>query len=438
LSLLFTGLGGVVAAGRARKERRMEDRPQWPAQDPLPQDPGNEPFYRRWWAALTDRWQKWRARRSRPPLRGETAPFTRPPRPDAAPDREKRSWVPSWLRWPFRREKAPALEDEQVTRWVALLAHSEDPAHTRALDELVVIGRPAVPALVASLDSETWIQVFRASEALGLIGDRRAARSLMRLLDHPNSNVRWGAAEALGRIRSRWARGRLHRAAQDDESRTSWGEMVAEAAERAVASIDRTMFSRVLTFLQIVVLVAACIGIGYTAYRIISSELADRVVPTAVPTPTETVVFTPTATATPTRTPVPTMEPIAGTITTDSANVQDLPSVESGQVIATLHFGDEVWIYRGRVDEVDDLWYLVRLKEIHNPATVSELLEGGAYGWVYSGRVAGVEAPDVAPTVAAVETMLAAEATPTPLGSSLEMTPIVPTPTSTSTPTPTP
>jgi hypothetical protein len=345
----------------------------------------------------------------------------------------------SRLRWRFRAEPLTAQGADEIARWVALLGHSEDPAHTRALDELVVIGRPAVPALVEALESETWIQVFRASEALGLIADRRATRPLMRLLDHPNSNVRWGAAEALGRIRSRWARGRLHRTAQDDESRTSWGEMVGEAAERAVASIDQTWFSRLLTSLQIVVLLAACVGIGYTAYQIISNELAEREVrATPVPTATETPASTPTATTTLTRTPVPTMEPILGTVAAETANVQDLPSVSEGQVIATLHFSDEVWIYGGQVDEEGDLWFLITLKEIHNPATESELLEGGAFGWIYSGRVAGAEAANVGPTVAAVETMRAAEATPTPLGSSLDLPPIVPTPTSSPTPTPSP
>lgn len=346
----------------------------------------------RWWDALVERVTAWRERwqESHPP---------REPRP--AP---------------------PAVTEDEITRWTAILARPEDPAHTRALDELVVIGRPAVPALIGVLQSDIWIQVFRATEALGLIGDSRAVKHLLRLLEHPNSNVRWSAAEALGRIQSRWARGALRRVAQGDESRTSWGETVSEAAERAVASIDDTWVSRVINAVQIVFYLALCVLVVYAAFYIVSQAVEQRA--RFVPTPTATPTATATATATPTATPLPAFEPILGTIR-DTANVRDRPDSATGTRIGVLHQGDEILIYGGRMDTEGTWWYLIRLSKINNPATVSAVLEAGAYGWIHSSLVAGVESSEVAPTMAALETMRAGVATPTPLGSSLDL----PTPT---------
>lgn len=317
----------------------------------------------------------------------------------------------------------PEPGEEEIARWVALLARPEDPQHARALDELVVIGRPAVPMLIEALQGDAWIQPFRASEALGLIGDRRAIRHLKRLLNHPNSNVRWGAAEALGRIRSRWARGALHRAAREDENRTSWGETVAEAAQRAVASIDDTWISRIINVLQILFYMALCVLVIYGAVYMVNQLLQQRAEVTPTPTPTATA--TATATATPTTTPLPTFVPVAGTILGDVANVRDRPDSATGARIGVLHYGDEILIYGGRMDIEGTWWYLIRLARINNPATRSEVLEAGAYGWIHSSLVVGVTAPELAPTVAAVETMRALVATPTPLGSSLDL----PTPT---------
>ncbi len=324
---------------------------------------------------------------------------------------------------PRSRQAVPEASEEEIARWVALLARPEDPQHGRALDELVVIGRPAVPMLIEALQSDTWIQPFRACEALGLIGDLRAVRHLKRLLNHPNSNVRWGAAEALGRIRSRWARGALHRAAQEDENRTSWGETVAEAAQRAVASIDDTWISRFIHVLQILFWLTLIVLLIYGAFFFIRQLLEQRVEMTPTPTPTATA--TATATATPTATPLPTFVPIDGTISGDVANVRDRPDLATDNLIGVLHYGDEILIYGGRMDAEGTWWYLIRLAKINNPATQSEVLEGGAYGWIHGSLVAGVVSPELAPTVAAVETMRAGVATPTPLGRSLDL----PTPT---------
>lgn len=323
----------------------------------------------------------------------------------------------------------PAASDEEIARWIALLARTEDPTHGRAVDELVVIGRPAVPMLLAALQSDSWIQVFRATESLGLIGDRRAVRHLTRLLRHPNSNVRWGAAEALGRIQSRWARGALRRSAQGDENRTSWGETVSEAAERAVASIDETWVSRLINVFQILFYLALCVLVVYAAFYIVRQALEQRA--SSIPTPTATAAATVTSTATPTPTvtPLPTFIPIAGTIRS-TANVRDRPDSATGTRIGSLNQGDEVWIHGGRVDSEGSWWYFITLAKINNPASRSDVLEAGGYGWVHSSLVAGVESPELAPTLGAIETRRAQVATPTPLGSSVDLgtpTPIITT-----------
>ena len=337
-------------------------------------------------------------------------------------DRAKGFIRTGWARRPRRpRPPRPPLPDqEEIARWVALLAYPEDPAHAQALDELVVIGRPAVPALIQALHSETWIQAFRAAEALGQIGDRRAVRPLKRLLDHPNSNVRWGAAEALGRIRSRWARGRLKRTAQEDESRTSWGEPVSEAAERAIVNIEQTWVSRVVNVLWIFFYLAVCAIIIFFAYGFVRDAAVKLIQSMATPTPTvATPQPTATTTPTPTSTPLPAFVPIAGTILSDKANIRDQPD---GALIDVLNFGDEVLVYGGRMTEDGTWWYLIRLEEIHNPATSRDGPMGqGAYGWIWSVRVGGITAPEIGPTVAAIETMRAAVATPTAIGSSLEL-----------------
>ncbi|MGC8875380.1 MAG: HEAT repeat domain-containing protein, partial [Chloroflexia bacterium] len=73
-----------------------------------------------------------------------------------------------------------------IAHWVSQLTDPDAPGHKEAVDMLVEIGRPAVPALVQALQSESWLQAFRACEALAAIGDRRAVGPLGRALSHPN------------------------------------------------------------------------------------------------------------------------------------------------------------------------------------------------------------------------------------------------------------
>lgn len=371
---------------------------------------GLVPVLRRWWNRLGAAWAGWRARLARWV-------------------EEKKARRPEKDRKRARRPVPPPPSEEEIARWVVLLGRPEDPAHGRALDELVVLGRPAVPALIEAVYSDNWVQAFRASQALGLIGDRRAVKHLKRLLHHPNSNVRWGAAEALGRIRSRWARPALHRLL-DDESRTSWGETVGEAAERAIASIDQTWFSRLVNVFGVLFYLALILAVVFFTFRVVQQRFSRPPEPTAEPSPT---VITPTKTPFPTATPtpVPLFVPIPATIN-GTAHVRQWPN---GPLIGDLHEGDEILIYGGRLVE-GEWWYLIRLTKVNHPATTSELLLEGRYGWVWSVPVAGVEAPSVLPTVAVIETQRALEATPTEIGDALALP--TPTPPLTATVTPGP
>ncbi len=371
---------------------------------------GSVPVLRHWWRRLGAAWAGWRARLTHW-IEEQKARWL-------ANDKER------------LRRPAPLLPgEEEIARWVVLLGYPEDPVHGRALDELVVIGRPAVPALIQALYSDSWVQTFRAVQALGLIGDRRAVKHLKRLLGHPNSNVRWGAAEALGRIRSRWARPALHRLL-DDESRTSWGETVGEAAERAIASIDQTWFSRLVNVFGILFYLALCLAVVYLAFQLVRQEFTRPPEPTAEPSPTVIVpTVTPPPTATPT--PVPLFIPIPATIN-GTAHVRQWPN---GPLIGDLHTGDEILIYGGRLVE-GEWWYLIRLTKVNHPATTSEFLLEGRYGWVWSVPVAGVEAPAIQPTVAVIETQRALEAMPTEIGDALELPTPTPPPTVTVTPGP--
>jgi hypothetical protein len=332
---------------------------------------------------------------------------------------------------PGEEAEAQRETEEAIAHWVSLLADPEAPGHREAVDVLVGIGRPALPALVQALQSESWLQAFRACEALAAIGDRRAVGPLMRALSHPNSNVRWAAAEALGQLRSRWARGRLRRVARNDETRTSWGEPVAEAAERAIERIDRTPLSLFLSTLEMLLLIGLCGAIVWGAFVFIRQEL--RQLPRQrTPTPTVTPTATSTPTPTPTPTPLPEFPPIRAVVVAPLANVRDRPDTATGAIIGVLHETDEVWIHGGRMGAEGKWWYAVTLAEIHNPQSSESagLLQQGARGWIFSELLAGVETLQVAPTVEAIETMRAAAATPTPLETPL------PIPTVPSSPTP--
>ncbi len=83
----------------------------------------------------------------------------------------------------------------------ALLSRLADPdkaVRAEAMQGLVAIGRPAVPACIALLQNVDWRVRYRAAEALGLIGDAAAYAPLTAALGDEKDHVRYMAAKGLG------------------------------------------------------------------------------------------------------------------------------------------------------------------------------------------------------------------------------------------------
>src|SRR5262245_61447907 len=124
---------------------------------------------------------------------------------------------------------------ERIGNLIAALGDPSHPLHHQAVDDLVAIGAPAVPALNEALNPiRPWLTAYRAAEALGQIGDGRAAGPLLEALRHPNSNVRWSAVRALAVVGDARTLLDLRRVARTDRGKTSWGESVAGAAQSAL------------------------------------------------------------------------------------------------------------------------------------------------------------------------------------------------------------
>src|SRR5689334_14100314 len=124
---------------------------------------------------------------------------------------------------------------ERIANLIAALGDPTHPLHQSACDDLVALGDAAVPALNEALSpNRPWLTAYRAAEALGQIGDGRAAGPLLEALRHPNSNVRWSAVRALAVVGDARALLELRRVARDDRGKTSWGEPVAGAARSAL------------------------------------------------------------------------------------------------------------------------------------------------------------------------------------------------------------
>lgn len=119
--------------------------------------------------------------------------------------------------WRVRKEaaaRAAALGDPKLAAEVlaAALAEPENVGRRNAVVEaLVGLGAQAVPALIDALATRPEHRKLMA-DALGLIGDLRAAAALAPLVDDADANVRVAAAEALGRVGGTAARKALERA----------------------------------------------------------------------------------------------------------------------------------------------------------------------------------------------------------------------------------
>jgi hypothetical protein len=282
---------------------------------------------------------------------------------------------------------------ERIASLVAALGDPTHPLHHQAVDDLMAIGAPAVPALNDALSpNRPWLTAYRAAEALGQIGDGRAAGPLLDALRHPNSNVRWSAVRALAVVGDARALLELRRVARDDQGKTSWGESVGGAAQSVLDQMQsRNMLLRgadliktaVACVLMLVALILAWSVVNTLRAELrqvgretISSEVAEQIA-TAAPT-LESVEGLTQATAVSEPTSTPTIAPtnlITGTVLT-TGNVRALPT-RNGARIGGVTEGDEVIFLAATPDRN---WYKVQLGERH--AAASQINSDDSTGWV--------------------------------------------------------
>src|SRR5262245_11305124 len=301
---------------------------------------------------------------------------------------------------PTRRMEARAANAamrERIATLVAALGDPTHPAHHQAVDDLVAIGEPAVPALNDALNpNRPWLTAYRAAEALGQIGDGRAAGPLLEALRHPNSNVRWSAVRALAIVGDARALLDLRRVARTDRGKTSWGESVAGAAQSALNQMQgRNILLRGADMIKTAVAVVLMLIALIFAWKVVGDLRAELrevghlpveagVVAPPAPTvlPTEEPVA-PAAAPEPEATTEPTVAPtivatsaVTGTVTT-TGNVRALPVRDPRNVIGGISQGDEI-IFLAATD--DRQWYRIKLGPRH--AASSKINTDNGSGWV--------------------------------------------------------
>jgi hypothetical protein len=305
-----------------------------------------------------------------------------------------------------RRTDARAVQQatrERIAALVMALGDPGNPLHQHAVDDLVAIGEAAVPALNEALSANRpWLTSYRAAEALGQIGDGRAAGPLLEALRHPNSNVRWGAVRALSVVGDARALLDLRRVARDDRGKTSWGESVAGAAQSALNQMQsQNMLLRgadliktaIACVLMLVALIIAweIVGNLRTELRQIGHEPVDPgVIAPQGPPPSQTAnpllqspqqQTQPEPTAAPT--PLPTLQAVAeitGTVRV-TGNVRAFPVQNQNNRIGGVTEGDEV-IFLSRTP--DGQWYRLRLGQRHANGSKINNPDGSENGWVRS------------------------------------------------------
>lgn len=93
-----------------------------------------------------------------------------------------------------------AKEGRALQNLLTALHDPEKGVRTLAMRALVELGTPAVDPLLGLLADQQWVIRYRATEALGLIGDLRAVKPLVHQLSDEKDHVRYMAAKGLGRI----------------------------------------------------------------------------------------------------------------------------------------------------------------------------------------------------------------------------------------------
>ena len=296
-----------------------------------------------------------------------------------------------------------SAQREQIATLIAALGDTNHTLHQQAVQELVLIGDPAVPALNEALNPRRpWLTSYRATEALGQIGDGRATGPLIETLRHPNSNVRWGAVRALAALSDARALLDLRRVAREDRGRTSWGESVAGAAQSALEQMQtQNVLLRGADLLKtavacVLMLVALIIAWGtIETLRREMQNLGHEQVTNVVVSPLQTETTTDEASATaaalgaaptvaPTETPAPAPTiaqdvTVANTVTGTAlspANVRSLPT-RNGDRIGILTTGDEIVFIATTPDRT---WYRIRLGDHHSRNSHIDSADGS--GWV--------------------------------------------------------
>jgi hypothetical protein len=292
----------------------------------------------------------------------------------------------------------------QIQELIRALGEPSHPVHSQAVDKLVEIGAPAVPALSAALaPTYPWLTSFRAAEALARIGDGRASGALINALRHPNSNVRWSAIRALAEVGDSRTLLALRRVAREDRSKTSWGESVADTAQLALDRLQSESallrFSEPIKTAVLFVIMAAVLVFAVDRVQALRDELQRIGSPAAVVfgDTGETAATGTTdaggagapgaeaaATSTPKPTPKPTSEPTSAPATPTpgavpgtarvNGNVRAAPSLNS-DIIGGVSPGDEL-IFLERQGE----WYRVQLGGTHAPTSS---IQGGE-GWAHA------------------------------------------------------
>jgi hypothetical protein len=292
---------------------------------------------------------------------------------------------------------SPAAPDH-IRRLIAALDQPEDALHAQAVDELIVLGPQAVPALTAALETQgPWLRAFRAAEALGQIGDGRASRPLVAALRHPHSNVRWSVVQALAKVGDSRAILALRRVVRQDRGKTSWGEPVAAAAQAALADMQRrSAVWRLSDPVRIALLAAAAIFALWLAtgrvqaFRTAVDEPGNTaawgtavvpIIPTPAPEDEEVpeeefadLTPSPTAPDPAAITPTVVAVKVTATVNQPTANVRPAPNTNN-EPIAKVAAGDVVEVLAQSGE-----WYRVRLAD-------------GTEGWVAGSVVSAPSGP---------------------------------------------
>lgn len=302
---------------------------------------------------------------------------------------------------------AGAALQQRIMTLIGALGDPGHPLHARAVEDLVTLGEPAVPALIEALRThEPWLIAYRATEALSQIGDGRAAGPLVDALRHPNSNVRWGAVRALATVGDARALLELRRVARTDRSKTSWGESVGDTARVVLDQMQsRTLLARVAELIKTAIACVLMLVALIFAWSVLT-ELRDELSRIGRVEPAQVIVAPPVPTTVPqaivtlpqSPTLPPTLPPVAPTsveappltgIVVTSGNVRATPARLPDNVIGSVTAGDTL-IFLGVTP--DGAWYRVRLGS--SAAASSQIRSVDGSGWVSASLV---EAPERVP-----------------------------------------